>query len=157
MRQNSPNNLTGSGLLGRETTGLSPGSKPWIEQSTLTQHRENSMGEIIFWLNKRLSAAADGSIGPKAVSLCALRRLGLRVPRCFFVTTDAFREHVQSRRIETQIRSLLDRLEERPESTPSVLDRIRDLIAKASLVHDIEDGIATAYHQLGAATVAVRS
>ena len=115
------------------------------------------MGEIIFWLNKRLSAAADCSIGPKAVSLCALRRLGLRVPRCFFVTTDAFREHVQNRWIETQITSLLDSLDAHAESTESVIGRIRDLIAKAPLVHDIEDGIVTAYHQLGAATVAVRS
>ncbi len=110
----------------------------------------NECEKTILWLMPRLPAPARGLVGPKAVSLCALRRLGMRVPPCFFLTTTAFREHLEANGLRPQISARLDQM-------PGAVEEIRHLIARAPLTDSLREQIAAAYRRLGASTVAVRS
>jgi len=113
--------------------------------------------KIVLWLNKRPRQADRQSVGPKAASLCTLRRLGRKVPPCFFVTTTAFREHVTASDLGPRIESLLSGLDARSVSTPLSLEQIRRLVTRAPLGDGLREEIAAAYRQLRAHTVAVRS
>jgi phosphohistidine swiveling domain-containing protein len=116
-----------------------------------------STNPIILWLDKKLSASSVSRIGPKAASLCTLRRLGLRVPPCFFLTTHAFRKHLEAHDLPPRIATLLERLEAQPQDAPRVLAEIRRLITATPLAEHLCKQIAVAYTRLGAATVSVRS
>jgi len=105
---------------------------------------------MILWLNKRPEQADRQLIGPKAASLCTLRRLGVKVPPCFFVTTVAFGEHLDANGLHPQIAARLDKM-------PAAIEEIRQLMARASLTDSLRERIAAAYARLGAAVVAVRS
>jgi pyruvate,water dikinase len=107
----------------------------------------NGREKIILWLTRRLPPPCQGLIGPKAVSLCSLRRLGMRVPPCFFVSTTAFREHLEINGLRPQIAA-------RPDKAPEAMRRI---ITEAPLPGPLGEQIAAAYDQLGATVVAVRS
>jgi phosphohistidine swiveling domain-containing protein len=89
-------------------------------------------------------------MGPKATSLCTLHRLGAKVPSCFFLTTTAFRAYLDANGLGPQIAAGLNQ-------TPEATEEIRRIIAQAPLTGPLREQIATAYHQLGAAVVAVRS
>jgi len=110
----------------------------------------NACEKIVLWLARTLPVSCQGLIGPKAASLCTLRRLGMKVPPCFFVTTTAFREHLEANGLRSQIAA---RLEQTPEAT----EEIRRIIAEAPLTGPLREQIAAACSQLGAAVVAVRS
>jgi phosphohistidine swiveling domain-containing protein len=112
---------------------------------------------MILWLDQRPSASHVAQIGPKAASLCTLRRLGLRVPACFFVTTRAFREHLEAHDLPPRITTLQERLDAQPQDAPGVLEEIRRLIAEPPLTDHLHEQIAAAYNKLGATTVSVRS
>jgi phosphohistidine swiveling domain-containing protein len=112
---------------------------------------------IILWLDKRLPASDANRIGPKAASLCTLRRLGLRVPACFFLTTQAFREHLEAHDLPPRIAALQERLKAQPPDAPGVLAEIRRLVIEPPLTGPLCEQIAAAYTRLGAATVSVRS
>jgi phosphohistidine swiveling domain-containing protein len=106
--------------------------------------------QMILWLDRRLPVSCRALVGPKAASLCALRRLRMKVPPCFFVTTRAFREHLEANGLRPQIALLA-------ASTQPTLEETRQLIAWAPLMDSLRGQITTAYERLGAATVAVRS
>jgi len=110
------------------------------------------MGDIVFWLDKRMPASQVGLVGPKALSLCTLQRLGLRVPHCFFVSTRAFQSHLDANALRPQIESLLQEA-----VTGPVLEKIRALIMRAPLPEEVRRQIAAAYDRLGIGSVAVRS
>jgi phosphohistidine swiveling domain-containing protein len=116
-----------------------------------------STSPMILWLDKRLSASQADQIGPKAASLCTLRRLGLRVPACFFLTTRAFREHLEAHDLQPRIAALQERLDAQPQDVPGVLEEIRRLMVGAPLTDSLRAQIASAYTQLDAAVVSVRS
>ena len=101
--------------------------------------------------------SCKGLIGPKGASLCTLRRLGARVPPCFFVTTTAFREQWDAGNLRSQLTSLLDGLDANPDRIQRVLEQIRQLVLNARLGEDLHRQIAVAYNRLGAGIVAVRS
>ena len=111
--------------------------------------------EAVLWLATGLPVPQVGLIGPKAASLCTVRGLGLPVPPCFFVTTVAFREHLDGYGLASQIASRLAGLDSQPDRIPSVLDEIHQLILSKALGDALRDQIAAAYDQLGAATVTV--
>jgi len=115
------------------------------------------VGEVIVWLSGKLPASDGHLLGPKAVSLCHLYRLGLRVPTCFFVTTTAFREHLDAGGLRPQIASLLEGLDAQPDERQRVLEEMRQLIIGASLAGNLHEQIAAAYDRLRAAVVAARS
>jgi phosphohistidine swiveling domain-containing protein len=105
---------------------------------------------MIRWLSRQPAEADRPLIGPKAASLCTLHRLGRKVPPCFFLTTAAFREHLDANGLRPQIAVRLD-------ETPAALAEIGRLITKAPLPDSVREQIAAAYRQLGAAVMAVRS
>jgi phosphohistidine swiveling domain-containing protein len=104
----------------------------------------------ILWPDARCRSVPRELIGPKAASLCTLRRLGLKVPPCFFVTTTAFRAHLDANGLRPQIAARLGK-------TPEATEEIRQLIAEAPLTSPLREQAAAAYERLGAAVVAVRS
>ena len=106
--------------------------------------------KTILWLSRRLEEADRPLVGPKAAGLCTLRRLGMKVPPCFFVTTTAFAEHLEANGLRPQIAARLDKM-------PEPIEETRHLITRASLTDSLRERIAAAYRQLGAAVVAVRS
>lgn len=106
--------------------------------------------EAIRWLSRRTPELCKSLIGPKAASLCTLRRLGMRVPACFFVTTAAFAEHLDANGLRPQIAARLDEM-------PVAVEEIRGLIAHASVTDSTREQIAAAYHRLAASVVSVRS
>ncbi len=110
--------------------------------------------ESIRWLSRRLPARCKALVGPKAASLCRLRRLGTRVPPCFFVTTEAFRSHLHSGNLRSQIAACLD---VKPDHLPATLQQIRELIVDCPLPDGVHEHVATAYERLEVDTVAVRS
>ena len=117
----------------------------------------NMPEKMILWLDRRLPVSCGAVVGPKAASLCTLHGLGVRVPPCFFLTTLAFREHLGADGLRSRIASLADRLSEQPDSTQPILEEIRQFIVRSPLIGCVRDQITTAYNQLGAGTVAVRS
>ena len=108
------------------------------------------MEKVVLWLNKRLGQTEQRLIGPKATSLCTLRRLGVKVPSCFFLTTAAFRAYLDANGLRPQITM-------RRDKTPEAPEEIRRIIAQAPLTGPLREQIATAYNQLEAPIVAVRS
>jgi len=106
--------------------------------------------KMILWLDRRLPESYKPLIGPKAASLCTLAGLGVRVPPGFFITTAAFREHLDTNGLRSQIAARLDR-------TPAAIDEIRQLTTCAPLTDSLREQIAAAYSRLAAGTVAVRS
>ncbi len=113
--------------------------------------------DMILWLDRNLPASHKARVGPKAASLCTLRGLGVNVPPCFFVTTVAFKEHLDIDGLRSQIASLMDRLNEQPDSTQSILEKARQLVIHAPLTDHLREQITAAYCQLGAGAAAVRS
>ncbi|MCL5281431.1 MAG: PEP-utilizing enzyme [Planctomycetes bacterium] len=104
----------------------------------------------VLWPDVRSRSVPRELIGPKAASLWTLRWLGLKVPPCFFVTTTAFRTHLNTNGLRPQIAARLGR-------TPEAIEEIRRLIAEPPLMGPLREQIAAAYDRLGAAVVAVRS
>ena len=112
---------------------------------------------VILWLSREASRSCEGFIGPKAASLCTLRRLGIRVPPCFFVTTTAFRTHIEASGLHGKISLLLDELDTQPDRIQRILVEIRRLIVEVGLDVGLQEQIAAAYKRLKTAVVAVRS
>jgi phosphohistidine swiveling domain-containing protein len=101
------------------------------------------MEQVVLWLSKEPTPADRQSIGPKATSLCALHRLGMKVPPCFFLTTTAFQAYLNANHL-------------RPQST-SQPQESRRAIAGGFLPDSLREQIAAAYRRSGAPVVAVRS
>src|SRR5512147_1092421 len=108
------------------------------------------MEKVVLWLSKRPEQMDQRLMGPKATSLCTLHRLGVKVPSCFFLTTAAFRACLDANGLGPQITARLNQTPEAPEE-------IRRIIIQAPLTGALREQIATAYNQLGAPLVAVRS
>jgi len=113
--------------------------------------------KVIWWPDASVRALERDAIGPKGASLCTLRRLGLRVPRCFFVTTAAFRSHLDAHGLRACVALRLGDLNSQPDKVPGVLEEIRQLFAQATMADSLREQIAAAYARLRAPTVAVRS
>jgi len=111
----------------------------------------------IAWPDSLLKGLGPSLIGPKAASLCTLRRLRMRVPPCFFLTTLAFREHLEVNGLNSLITSVLAELATQPDTRKDVLESIRVRIVDSPLTGGVAEQVATAYEKLGAAAVSVRS
>lgn len=110
--------------------------------------------ETIVWLGRRSSQRYGTIIGPKAASLCRLYELGARIPPCFFVTTDAFRSHLRSGDLRSQIAADLGA---KSEGVRATLQQIRKLIVGTPLADHVREQVVMAYQRLGVGSVAVRS
>jgi phosphoenolpyruvate synthase/pyruvate phosphate dikinase len=63
----------------------------------------------IVWLDGQADTD-EKAVGPKALSLVRLSRIGLTVPAGFCIPVEAYREHVEANSILRQIASALDTL-----------------------------------------------
>ena len=101
---------------------------------------------LIYTLNER-DAAPIALVGGKGANLARLVQAGFPVPDGFVITTAAYRAFLARNAIG---------LEGVPRSDAD-LERVRTRIADASIPHDLRAEILSAYDQLGAPAVAVRS
>jgi phosphohistidine swiveling domain-containing protein len=107
---------------------------------------------------RELSGTERHTAGSKAVSLSRLAHAGIPVPPGFFVTTSAYREHLEVNGLSGEIR---DRLRELTAcdlaERPSVLEVLRHRICEPPLRPELAEDIERMYLGLEAETVAVRS
>jgi pyruvate,water dikinase len=113
--------------------------------------------EFVLWPSRRVERVDRPVIGPKATSLCALRRLGVKVPPCFFLTTAAFCAHLEAGGLRARIASCLEELNSQPDKLPTVLAEIRRLIMRRAVPDVVRQQIAGAHNRLASEVVAVRS
>jgi len=123
------------------------------------------VGELIAWMDRVPAADAIAVAGPKMGRLAELTALGMRVPRSFAVTVDAFRAHAAASGLgdlaDAEIAALSD-----PADTAAVdacTERIRAAYLGTPIAADLGAAITAAYERLSAlcsninTPVAVRS
>ncbi len=111
----------------------------------------------IVWLDARADAVNE-TVGPKALSLIQLNRIGLPVPAGFCIPVGAYWEHIGIHGIIHQIGSAQDVLTSAsPDQRKSALSAIREAIVSAPITEPTRQAIETHYRKLGTAYVAVRS
>jgi phosphoenolpyruvate synthase/pyruvate phosphate dikinase len=97
-------------------------------------------------------------VGPKAMSLIHLGRIGLTVPPGFIITALAFREHLEQNKLLTRLNTAVDELAKTESNAKEgLLSTLRQAIAEAPLAKAVRHEIEEQYNKLGAGYVAVRS
>ncbi|MHC4207410.1 MAG: PEP/pyruvate-binding domain-containing protein [Planctomycetota bacterium] len=100
----------------------------------------------------------EKTVGPKALSLVRLSRLGLKVPPGFCITAAAFREHLEQNKLPARLKTAVDELAKANlKAKEGLLSTLRQKIVEASLDNAIRREIEEHYHILGADYLAVRS
>jgi len=100
----------------------------------------------------------EAAIGPKAMSLVRMSRIGLTVPPGFCVTKIAFQEHLEQNNLIPRLRSTLDELAKaKPENKGTLLADLRKAVIESPLANTVRERIENKYLALGAERVAVRS
>ena len=103
-------------------------------------------------------SSAEQAIGPKAMSLVRLKKIGLAVPAGFCVTESALREHLEWNDLIGCLKSALDKLAKaKPKARGVLLANVRQTIIEASLAEQVRREIENHYRKLDAERVAVRS
>ncbi len=97
-------------------------------------------------------------VGSKALSLARMTRMGFAVPTGFCVTGDAYREHLNSGNVMSQIKAALRKLEKAGAGEKNrILSDIRRTIVEIPLSEKLTEQIEKHYHKLAADRIAVRS
>jgi len=108
-----------------------------------------------------LNAARDideTAIGPKAMSLIRLGRIGLSVPAGFCVAATVLQEHLERNNLVVRQACRIDELAEAtPQTKGAILADLRAALIKPPLAQEIRREIETHYRALAADHVAVRS
>ena len=100
----------------------------------------------------------EAAIGPKAMGLVRISRIGLAVPPGFCVTKIVFEEHLKRNNLIPRLKSDLDKLAEaRPEGKGTILVDLRKAIIEPPLTNAVRSRIENEYRALGADRIAVRS
>ncbi|MEH6459106.1 PEP/pyruvate-binding domain-containing protein [Chitinimonas sp. JJ19] len=97
------------------------------------------------------AALSVQQIGGKGYNLIRLRQFGFTVPEGFCISTDAYQYFIKETGLGQDIYQLLQLGDE------TVYSEIAELICKTAMPTPLAEAILTAYRQLGAALVAVRS
>ena len=98
------------------------------------------------------------TIGPKALSLIRLGRIGIAVPAGFCITAVAFREHMEQNNLLTRLKAAADELKKtEPLAKEGLLSALRQAIVEVPMGKTIRQEIEEHYRKLGAEYVAVRS
>ena len=98
------------------------------------------------------------AIGPKALSLIRLGRLGIDVPSGFCITATAFREYLEQNNLLARLKTATDELAKTGlQEKEELLSILRQAIVEAPLAEIVRQEIEEHYHKLGAKYVAVRS
>jgi phosphohistidine swiveling domain-containing protein len=107
---------------------------------------------------KEVRSTDEATIGPKAMSLVRLSRIGLTVPPGFCITAAAFREHLEQNKLFDCLRADVDKLSKtESKSKEQLLSALRQAIIKVPLAEALQCEIEEHYNKLGADYVAVRS
>ena len=105
-----------------------------------------------------VARADETAIGPKAMSLIRLRRIGLPVPAGFCITANVLHEHLERNNLIAHTKRIVAELTKAEPHDKSVfLERLRAVVVKPALPEEVQRQIETHYHTLGAGHVAVRS
>jgi pyruvate,water dikinase len=108
-----------------------------------------------------LDAAAhadETAVGPKAMSLIRLRRIGLPVPAGFCVAATVLQEHLEQNNLISRVKATVDKLAKaEPQAKGAILADLRAAIINAPLAQEVQREIETHYRALAADRVAVRS
>jgi len=108
----------------------------------------NSAGDII----------DETLIGPKAMSLIRLRRIGVPVPAGFCVAATILQEHLEQNNLISCVKATVDKLAKaEPQAKGAILAGLREAIIKAPLAEEVRREIEIHYRALAARHVAVRS
>jgi pyruvate,water dikinase len=100
----------------------------------------------------------ETAIGPKALSLARLIRLGIKVPPGFCITAAAFREHLEQNKLLSRLKATVDELSKtESKSKEELLSTLRRAIIESPLAEAVRREIEEHYNKLGAEYVAVRS
>jgi len=100
----------------------------------------------------------EAAIGPKAMSLIRLRRIGLSVPAGFCVAATALQEHLERNNLVDFTKATVAELAKAdPQAKGAILAGLRAAITKPPLAEEIRREIETHYRALAAHHVAVRS
>ena len=100
----------------------------------------------------------EKTIGPKALSLIRLSRLGIAVPASFCINAAAFREHLDKNNLLNRIKTAVDELAKaKPQAKKELLSALRQDIIRAPLAETVLHEIEENYRKLGADYIAVRS
>ncbi|MEE9371229.1 MAG: PEP/pyruvate-binding domain-containing protein, partial [Sedimentisphaerales bacterium] len=108
----------------------------------------------------------ETAVGPKAMSLIRLSRIGLAVPAGFCITGAVFREHLEQNNLIVRVKSAVDELamdlaipfgKTKPKAKGALLSSLRQAVVEAPLAEEIRSRIENHYRKLGAERVAVRS
>ncbi len=100
----------------------------------------------------------EAIVGAKAMSLCRMNQIGLKVPSGFCIMATAFREYLEANELVSKVESTLDKLNSAsPEERKSILLEIQQAIVNAPLGVKLRNEIENHYHKLAANRVAVRS
>ena len=98
------------------------------------------------------------AIGPKALSLIRLDRIGLKVPAGFCITAAGFREHLEQNNLSVRLKAAADELAKTESlAKEELLSALRQAIVEAPLAETVRHEIEKHYRKLGADYVAVRS
>lgn len=98
------------------------------------------------------------AIGPKALSLVRLSRLGLAIPAGFCITAATFQEHLEQNNLLGRLKSTADELAKTgPLEKEKLLFVLRQAIVDAPLPETVRQEIEEHYRKLGADYVAIRS
>ena len=107
---------------------------------------------------KKVQSTDEATIGPKAMSLVRLSRIGLTVPSGFVITAGAFREHLEQNNLLDHLKVTVEELvKTESRSKDQSLSALRQTIIGAPLSETIRYEIEEHYNKLGADYVAVRS
>ncbi len=97
-------------------------------------------------------------IGGKARGLLELHRLGAKIPRCLFVTTNAFWSTVLHQGLYGRIREELARIDtEKPDSIKLAASRIQEMFSGLNVPDEVAMDIERCVPSLGNGPYAVRS
>lgn len=100
----------------------------------------------------------ETAIGPKAMSLIRLRRIGLAVPRGFCVTATVLQEHLERNNLVVRQACRITELAKADlQAKRVILADLRAAIIKPLLAEEVRREIETYYRALAARHVAVRS
>ncbi|MHC4540070.1 MAG: PEP/pyruvate-binding domain-containing protein, partial [Planctomycetota bacterium] len=102
--------------------------------------------------------ADETEIGPKAMSLVRLARIGVAVPSAFCITATAYREHLEQNELIDRLKSTVNELAEAgTELKRARLSDLRAAIVEAPISQALRREVESHYRALSADRVAVRS
>lgn len=114
---------------------------------------------VVVWLDD-IGSGDVAAVGGKAASLGELVAAGFQVPGAFVVPAETYRNAIEAAGIDDELRETIDVDIEDSNALRAAAERAQTLVESMELPEPVQDGIRSAYDELGAKgnpPVAVRS